>query len=348
VIPKALHKHSDRGIAALETARPWPQLRCAGFLLLALCLICAPQKPASAADTDAELKRASDSFQYGNYADAATIVEARFKSGRLTTDQDLIEAYRVLGLSYYYLGRIDDARSQILRLLSVDPNYVLDPFFHPPKLVEFFDQVRADNESLLTPLREQRARQEADKARAEALREKLLDEETRRQAREELEKRRPLPPERVELHSPLINWLPFGAGQYQNGQKLKGGFITAGAILSGGASTLSFLIIANLKRCEPLLIQGASLGQPDQSGVRCGVPAESQSLAQGLVTLKWSAGLAFFAIYIYGVIDAHLFFEPELRLRPQASPAAAAPALSARILPWASPEGLGASLQLRF
>ncbi len=281
-------------------------------LLVTALVLCLGASTARAA-TDPGLKRAQDRFQYGDYQGAVAIATRLLDEGRLTSETELVEANRILALSYYYLDRKEEARSAVVRLLSIDPDYRLDPFFYPPKLVEFFDTVKAENETLLAPIRAQKARIEEERRRAEAARLRLLKEERRRRQAAEARERAtsPVTVERTVTHHPyLLNWLPFGAGQFQNGQAAKGGTLAGLELLTGGASLLGYLVTANLRTCQPLTLPSGSLGQPDQEIQRCGIPPASQGLARNMTRLKWGAALAFWALVAYGIVDAHLHWSP--------------------------------------
>ncbi|MDF1562632.1 MAG: tetratricopeptide repeat protein [Deltaproteobacteria bacterium] len=346
------------------------------LLIVALAALLFPLGASAAGDP--QLKRAQDRFQYGDYADAVQQVSRLLEQNRLTSDESLVEAHRILGLAYYYLDRKEEARSALVSLLSVDPDFKLDPFFYPPKVVEFFDQVKAENETLLAPIREQKARIEAERFRAEQARLRLLEEERKR--REEAAER--LQPsevvERVEENHPyLLNWLPFGVGQFQNGDVLKGSLLAGGQTLAAGASVLGYLVTANLRTCKPLTIPGGSLGQPDQEGQRCGIPEGSQNLAATMISMKWIAGAAFWGLFAYGIIDAHLHWEPVVlrsqttRKLPTAPPTEATseppststdtstgspetpdagptPQARLHLAPWFGPKAAGATLVLTF
>ena len=52
-------------------------------------------------------------------------------------------------LELFFLNRLDTARRHLVSLLSVDPDYAMDPFLVPPAAVAFFDGVKRDNEALL-------------------------------------------------------------------------------------------------------------------------------------------------------------------------------------------------------
>lgn len=330
-------------------------------LLLALSVLAAlaGAAPARAVAPDLELKRARDRFEYGDYADAAKLARKLIDDGRLASEDQLVEAYRVLGLALFYQDKKDEARSAFVSLLSIEPDYRLDPFFHPPRVVEFFDKVKAQNEALLAPIREQKQRIAEEKRRQEEARQRLLQEEARR--REAQAKGDGDPPRilqrTISNHEYLVNWVPFGAGQFQNGETIKGGLLAAGEAISGIASVVGFAVVANLQRCETFAVPSGAIGEVQQTTTRCGIPPESVNLAQNMDRVKWVAGGLFWGLVVYGIVDAHLNFQhfvvvEEKPVEPDPSGDAAAPRADLsphlEIAPWAGPDGAGAFLSLTF
>jgi hypothetical protein len=268
-------------------------------LLLALSLAAAPQSP--------DLKRARDRFEFGAFADAAGTIRTWLGEHPDATGDDAIEAYRMLGIAELKLGDPAQARAAFVSLLSLDPDYALDPFLVEPKVVEFFDAVKLEHEPALAPLRERRRALEEQRRLADEAKKRLLQEEQARTG----------PPTkviRVQERLRLFNWMPFGAGQFQNGQVAKGTAIAAAEIVFG-ATNLTAILLHNqiaqdpARRCSPSQTAGCS--HPPYTD------ADRQLLTR-IDTVKYvSAGL-FWAVYAYGVIDAHIHFLP--RVETEISP----------------------------
>jgi hypothetical protein len=265
---------------------------------------------------DANLKRARDRFEFGAWADAAGSVRAWLDEHPEPSGPDAIEAYRMLGIAEFHLGDLALARQAFVALLSQDPDYTLDPFLVPPPVVEFFDRVKKEHEPALIPLRERK--------RALAEQQRLADEARRRLIAEE--QARTGPPTRVirvEERHYAFNWMPFGAGQFQNGHKAKGTAIAA-AQLALGATNLAAILVHNQiaddrsRRCSP-----------SQSG--CSRPPYTDSdrdLLQRIDVLKYASAALFWGVYAFGVYDAHRFYVP--RVETELGPARGAVRLSWR------------------
>ena len=261
----------------------------------ALCLLPAA---AGAAPPPNDLKRAKDRYEFGAYADAAGAVRELLSRRKDLPEAEVVEAYRILGLSEYQLGDRNAARSAFVNLLSIDPDYALDPFLVPPPMVEFFDRVKREAEPELAPLRERRRQLKEQERLAEEARRKLLAEEAARSG----------PPSKVVLVQEriyLFNWLPFGAGQFQNGDNGKGTAIAISQVLLGAVNLTAIVahseIASNAQRCT--------------YSTTCSNPPYSDQTRDQLKTLdivKYvSAGL-FWGIYAYSVYDAHLHYVPRV------------------------------------
>jgi hypothetical protein len=266
---------------------------------LALALAAAPTSP--------DLKRARDRFEFGSFAEAAAIVRGWLGEHPDASGDDAVEAYRILGISELKLGDEAQARSAFVSLLSIDPDHVLDPFLVEPKVVEFFDRVKREHEPALGPLRERRRALEEQRRLAEDAKRRLLTDEQARTG----------PPTRivrVEEHLYLLNWVPFGAGQFQNGDRAKGTAIAA-AQVTLGALNLGAILFHNAiaqdpaRRCAPSQAAGCSRPPYTDSDRRLMSRADA---------VKYSSAALFWLVYAYGVFDAHRHYVP--RVEPDITP----------------------------
>jgi tetratricopeptide (TPR) repeat protein len=256
-------------------------------LLIAVTLLAPP-----------ELKRAKDRFEFGAYADAAGTLRQLLAGDPDLSEQEFIDAYRMLGIAEYHLGDLPQARAAFVNLLSYDPDYALDPFLVPPVIVDFFDRVKKEHEPALAPLRDRRQALRAQQRLADEAKRKLLSEEALRTG----------PPTRVvrvEKHHYFFNWLPLGAGQFQNGEKAKGTAIAAGQVVLAAVNLTAILVHSQIAQDTS---RSCVSGQPG-----CSHPPYSDSdrrLLQQVDVVKYvSAGL-FWGLYAYGVWDAHRNYVP--------------------------------------
>ena len=278
-------------------------------LFLALLVAASPQSP--------ELKRARDRFEFGAWAEAAGTIRAWLADHPDASGEDALEAYRMLGIAELKLGDRAQARAAFVSLLSLNPDQQLDPFLVEPKVVEFFDEVRRENEPALAPLRERRRALEEQRRLADDARQRLFSDEQARSGT-------PVKMIRVEERLYLFNWMPFGAGQFQNGQPAKGTAIAAAELV---------LLVANL---GAILYHSQASQDPTRrcatTSSTCSRPPYTDALRDDLKSadiVKYvSAGL-FWAVYAYGVLDAHHHYVP--RVETELSPQEAAVKLSWRL-----------------
>ncbi len=247
-----------------------------------------------------ELKRAKDRFEFGAYAEAAGALRQVLAGAPNLSDAEAVDAYRMLGIAEYQLGDKLAARAAFVNLLSVEPDYALDAFLVPPAIVEFFDAVKKEHEPALAPLRQRRRALREQRRLAEDARRKLLAEEQSRTG----------PPGkvvRVEERVYLFNWMPLGAGQFQNGDRAKGTAIAAGQLVFGLVNVSAIVFHNQIAQDRT---RTCISGQPG-----CSRPPYSdadRSLLGQIEAVKYvSAGL-FWALYGYGVWDAHRNFVPRI------------------------------------
>lgn len=256
-------------------------------LLLALSLVAPP-----------ELKRAKDRFEFGAYADAAGTLRQLLAGDPDLSEAEFVDAYRMLGMSEYHLGDLPQARAAFVNLLSHDPDYSLDAFLVPPAIVEFFDRVKKEHEAALEPLRERRRSLQAEQRLAEEAKRRLLAEELSRTG----------PPTRVvrvEQHHYFFNWLPFGAGQFQNGDRAKGTAIAAGQVVLGAVNIGAYLLHNQIAQDRKRNCVSGQTG--------CSHPPYSDSdrrLLGQIDAVKYISAGMFWVLYGYGVWDAHHNYVP--------------------------------------
>ena len=272
--------------------------------LLAALLVAQRQVPAvedSRAAVEA-MNRARATFEYGDYPQASKLLSALLEAGRFESIQMRGEAYRLLGLSLFYQGRKGESYKAFLEYLYINPDAELDPFYVPPAAVAFFDQVKKEAEPRLAPLREEkRAELDAQK--------RLAAEESERRRQRELEEERkrlaqiaPSVERRVVQREFWVTMMPFGIGQFQNGDRKLGIFFATSQLVTGAASAGSALLIEQLR--------DNATGRFDNGG--SGVT--QYRAAQRLNIVKWVGAGLFYALWAGGAIHAAINFKPEEQL----------------------------------
>jgi hypothetical protein len=258
-------------------------------LLLALVLAAPP-----------EFKRARDRFEFGAYADAAGTLRQLLAGTPKLTQQEMVDAYRMLGIAEFQLGDKLQARSAFVNLLSLEPDYSLDAFLIPPPIVEFFDAVKKEHEPALEPLREHRRElMEQQRLADEAKRRFLLEEQLRTGAPSKIV--------RVEERVYLFNWFPLGAGQFQNGDRAKGTAIAASQLVLGLVNVAAIVVHNQIAddRTRTCISGQAGCSRPPYSD-------SDRELLSRLDAVKFASAGLFWALYAYGVWDAHRHFVPRI------------------------------------
>jgi hypothetical protein len=277
-----------------------------------------------------EFDRGRTAFLRGEYERAVTLIyPLLYPELRLETENEALQAHRMLGVSYLFVNKPADARIEFRKLLELSPDFQFDPLLDPPRVVEFFNAI----------VREQR--------------EQLGDIEARLKKREEARNRHvgEILVRRVEQRSYAVSFIPFGAGQFQNQQRTKGWIffgVEAGlAAISVGSFVTNFAIYgaSHYRDCRvPLTDKGC--------------PADSlnytkENTSRNLTRLQVASGLAFAGVAIWGVVDALRNFRAEVPLGdtyvPANSPPAATPTPSAwHVAPLLGPVAQGGVLTLTF
>jgi tetratricopeptide (TPR) repeat protein len=289
-------------------------------LLAALALLAILVWPswASAAPSD-ELERARDAFQRGDYPTAIPLLTyLLYPSPRLSERAELAEAHLLLGVAHFESHNLEDARVEFDRALAQDQDLRLDPLLFSAEAVTSFEE-----------------RQEQFKKRAE------IDAEIRRLAEQREALRQAFVIERRPYY---INFVPFGAGQFQNNQNGKGLFFSVSQGITGATS---------------LAIFGYHAIKYDFNGK---VPRDDAAGVRRLQQVQVAAGLACLGLMAWGIIDSLMNHEPTTQLtadeilgphkrgRRQRAPRQRGPRepSSLRLLPVPNPGGAGLSLSFDF
>ncbi|HEX8109054.1 MAG TPA: hypothetical protein VF516_15080, partial [Kofleriaceae bacterium] len=242
---------------------------------VAVAALVAAAAGSAAASPTQDLDRARQAFREHDYESAAKLATyLLYPEERLGLPVDLVEAHVILGASDFEIGHRAEAKREFERALQIQPEKVLTDMLFSEGAIRLFDETKADIEA--------RARRDAE------LR-KIADERERiRKYRDSLVV--------VERRSFGVNFLPFGAGQFQNKQPTRGLVFAASEGLTGGLSVGIFLYLSGKYGLN------ASVKPPEVIQVR------------QLEQIEIGAGIAFFAIYALGVVDSLLHYKPRVQI----------------------------------
>lgn len=297
--------------------------------LLALLLLAAVPAVARADSVPERFDRGKAEFEHKNFGNAIGILkELLYPVVQLTSEDDIVTAREMLGLSYFYVGEKDKAREEFTLLLYLRPRHRLDPFLVPPPAVAFFDRIW--NEPAMKEKLEKIEKERKEKERIEAAKKKEKPPKT--------VVRRIYLQSQEEHHSRFLTFLPFGVGQFQNGHNVKGILLASGGGLALVTNITCFSLLYGLRKTWL-----------DERG-RTKYYYEDKELADALTVTGYVTFGVFMATWLYGIIDASIYFEPVVttpyeKTREEKEELDGEPA---SLLPTVFPGGAGLTFSTRF
>lgn len=245
----------------------------------------------------ADLEKARAAYLARNYAEA----EDRL---RLLTDPKtgvkeltlLSQARMYLGAVLLAQGKREQAIDVFEKLILEDPPFEPDPLGYPTDVVNTFIDVRVQLQERIRQAAQNAAKLEAEK-RARAEEEKRRYDEWLRTVKAMATE------EKITVrHSRLVACLPFGAGQFQNGDHVLGWTMLGAqaALVLGTAITVPMKVYAR-DRAEEEAKSGDLEGKADLYNQR----------ADDIRTVNLSLAGGFALLAVVGIVQANLAFVPE-------------------------------------
>ena len=280
--------------------------------------------------TSPELVSIRGDYELGRFEQALARARERLSQADLPEPEQL-ELNQLAGLAAFNMGQQADAERHLAAVLRIDPDHALDPFQVPPPAIQLFERLRRELAPTLDTLRYEKAlrterlRREAEAQAAAAA------EATRRdaEARATAAARRAL-----EGRNFLVNFVPFGAGQFQQGRNRAGVVFAATEVVLGAASAYGYWRYASLITTRTVTLDNRQVPGERFTVTERGIPAELAGEAQTYRWLQLGAGAAFYAAWAAGAVDAVLHHGE------------APPPVSVHLLPL--PGGAAAGLAARF
>jgi hypothetical protein len=300
----------------------------ASILFAALLFQAAPAVP------NEDLQRGKNAYDRGEFARVVEIVRPLlYPEIRLQSEGQIVQAHRILGVAYLFEKDEAQATHEFRKLLQLMPDYRFDPLLDPPEVVDFFNNVRKGYDSELGDL----------EARRRAM------EQARQRDKEECDKVRAGPAfieRRVGRNSFVINFIPFGAGQFQNGHRKKGwAFLVAESVLGAAsiAALTTNLAVYGLRPQRPCRFDPGSTACPADA-----IDHTDENRSRRLTQLQVASGAMFFGAVAWGVIDAIYFFKPETQLSLAAASKTPTITSTLRLSPAVIDRAFGPGLSFRF
>jgi hypothetical protein len=207
---------------------------------------------------------------------------------RITNALLVLESRKYYAASLLFVGADDEARLQFRLLLQQEPDYALDPLAFPTDVVALFESVKGQMRKDLDRRREAELQEQRAAAQeAEALRLKR---------RENLARLRTLAEDHtIEVrNSRWLATVPFGVGQFQNGQRGLGVALAMAETFAAVTSVVTYF------------------GHQGMVGDRA-TASNSGDLEQReriWRAANWASFGTFAVLAIAGIVDAHVRFVP--------------------------------------
>jgi len=246
------------------------------------------------ADDATELERAKSSYDAGRYAEGIE----RFRELLNPAAPNALHEPSAIGRARAYyaacliaLGRSDEADVEIEKVIRQNPVFSPDPVAFPGKVVDRFIEIKS------------RLKGEIEAAfRARAAAEQAAKASVERQQREYIEHLQRLASQEtvVVRHSRWVAMIPFGAGQFQNGQSELGYVFLLAESALAVTSVVSYVVHAGL-----VADFSTAPGPVD-------VPQFTSQLSTVTAVNRYSTG-ALGVLAVAGILHAQLTFVPEVQ-----------------------------------
>jgi tetratricopeptide (TPR) repeat protein len=241
---------------------------------LAVIMLISLLRPAYASPTE-ELRGARTAFLAGEYETAiSSLTGLLYPKSRLADASALAEAHLLLGVSFYETGKPQSAAREFEEALFLDSNLKLESSTFSEGAVRFFEDTKSEIE---------RKSQEASSKRLRAQRAEKLAKVLDRQFIIESK------------GSYILNYVPFGAGQFQNGQRGKGVLFLIGEATTAGLSL------------------GLWSYQVIRYGYRGRVPRDEISTVNTIQVVQIASGAMFVGLMLWGIADSLANYEYQVR-----------------------------------
>jgi hypothetical protein len=224
-----------------------------------------------------KLKEARDLFRARDFDKAYDkLTGLLYPKLQLALPSDLVEAHLLLGVCMVETGRPGEAKDEFKEVLRLEPGKLLDSALFSRNAIRIFDETKSEVEDERRRLEEQRHIEEMSRAQQEYL--KSL---------------RP-----IEIHQYWMNFVPFGAGQFQDHRIARGL-----AFATGQGVTLA-------------LSGGVWLYLVGKYGIVSDrVAPQDVNTVRDLQAIEIVSGGAFFVLYGLGVVDSLLHYKSRVQVQ---------------------------------
>jgi hypothetical protein len=241
----------------------------------------APEPDFPSAPSD-RLEQAEKAFQDADYHHLRPLLVPTLEpDSRYSKPEEEIRARTLLGVGLYFEAQqvtdatrrrelLDRAQAQFLEILRKEPDHSLNALIYPASVAELFEAVKEEHAA------------ELDKIRAER------DESNGNGAQKGLKS---VYIERELSHRPYAgNFMPFGVGQFQNGEPIQGALFAGAQVAAIGLNVTGYTMIELLR-------------DPETGRYEPGAGNAAEQARQWRVGQYVGLGL-FVGFYAWSIIDA--------------------------------------------
>lgn len=277
----------------------------------------------TAQSPEQKLERAKLAYQRGDYGAVVLLLRPLlYPQTLLAQEEQVLLAHKLLALSYYFEHDEPGAEQEFNLLLSLRPDFALDPVVDPLQAVAFLDDIRRRNAERLEEIRRRQAEEEQ--------RRRVEQEQLQKQAEALAQKRtRRIYIERVVYRRfSIVDFVPFGVPQFVAKRKAVGATFFVGEVLSGAASLGTWIAVR--------------LRYPDGR-----FPSRELVTTQALTGTYLGTGALFWGLVLTGLIDALVHARTITEVRELSGPPSDLPprdtpplrAMNTVVAPLISPDG---------
>lgn len=240
------------------------------LIALVLAVACVTGGLAGATPTS-DLDKARQAYKAQDWDSAFKTINALlYPNIELARQEDVWEAYVLLGAAAFQLGNRARAIDEFEKALQIDAERTITTNTHRPEVVQLYEDTKEKFTERLAREAERRAAAERERRIKEYLDTIGV----------------------YETSSFAVNFVPFGIGQFQNKQPRKAYLFMAAQVLTVGPSIATFVYLAGK--------YGLSSNQ---------VPLQDGPRVRLLQQLEIGTGIAFFGLYAWGVVDAMINYK---------------------------------------
>ncbi len=223
-----------------------------------------------------DLDSGREMFRHHDYQSAIKVLNFLiYPDLQLVRQDQTIECYVLLGASLYEIGNRQRAAAEFRKALQIDIDRSITTLTFSEGAVKLFDDTKAEVKVKLE--------QDAERKRLAEREQRIKDYVANLRV--------------YETHPYYVNFVPFGAGQFQNKQRTKGILFFGSELVTFGASAGIFLYLGT------------------KYGLVAKVPLEEGARVRRYQQIEIATGLAFLGIHAYGVVDSLLHYKSRAQIK---------------------------------